>query len=414
MPTVLLVEDTKLFANLLRKRIDVELNFDVQLATSYAEAAALLQQGLHFDVALLDLTLEDSQRGEIVDLVAPKIPSIVFTGNLSDDTRDMIWARGIADYVLKENSQSVNYIISMIKRLHNNKNIKAMVVDDSATQRKIVSRLMATHQYQVFEAVNGAVALKVLADHPDIRIVITDYNMPEMDGFELTKAIRKSFDKETVAIIGVSAEGNNLLSARFIKNGANDFITKPFISEEFYCRLNHNVEMLEYIEYIRDISNKDHLTQLFNRRYFFSEAIKLFNKAKVARKSLAVAMLDIDFFKSVNDNYGHYAGDVVLKALAGLLRERFKAPNILARFGGEEFCVIMPDLPPETLQPMFEAIRREVSEIKVRVMDHHITFTISIGVSSRPADNLDALINAADKLLYEAKQTGRNKVIVET
>jgi diguanylate cyclase (GGDEF)-like protein len=413
MPTILIVEDSKLFANLLKKRIETELEFNVETATSYAEASALLEQGGSYDVALLDLTLEDSQRGEIVDLVAPRAPSIVFTGDISDATRDMIWARGIADYVLKENTQSVNYIINAVRRLIRNRDIKAMVVDDSSTQRKVVERLLSVHRYQVFAAENGVKALEELERNPDIKIIFTDFNMPEMDGFELTKVVRRKYDKETLAIIGLSAEGGNIMSARFIKNGANDFLTKPFISEEFYCRLNHNIEMLEHIEHIKDISNKDYLTQLYNRRYFFSEAAKIFSRAKLSKKPLAAAMLDIDKFKSVNDVYGHYAGDVVLKVMAGLLRERFKAPCLLARFGGEEFCALMPEIPDESLEVFFEDLRREVSELKVRAMDNIISFTTSIGVSRRPADSLDGLLNAADKLLYEAKNSGRNKVLID-
>jgi PleD family two-component response regulator len=121
----------------------------------------------------------------------------------------------------------------------------------------------------VLEAENGEEALNIIDEHKDIRLVITDFNMPKMDGFELTKKLRQLYTKQDMAIIGMSTYGNNLLSARFLKIGGSDFLNKPFLEEEFFCRINQNMDLLEYIKNLRFVATRDFLTGLYNRRHFF-------------------------------------------------------------------------------------------------------------------------------------------------
>ena len=133
----------------------------------------------------------------------------------------------------------------------------------------------------------------MLKRHPDIKMVISDYFMPGMDGVELTRRIRHRHRKDQLAVIGISAYGNTILSARFIKNGANDFLNKPFSSEEFYCRVTQNLEMLEYIQKLRETSIRDPLTGLFNRRRFFEAAKEL--HARLARGEESMKDKNIKF-----------------------------------------------------------------------------------------------------------------------
>ncbi len=414
MPAVLIVDDSRMFANMLTRRIERELNYGVVNAESMAEAATILQDhASELSSAVLDLTLPDSFAGEIVDLVAPQLPSIVLTGNLSDAMRDHIWSRRIADYVLKEGNQSIDYVLAQVRRLHLNADIKTLIVDDSRLLTLQVSELLTVHRYQVFHATDGVEALEVLDQHPDIRLVITDYNMPRMDGFELVRSIRKRFSKDDMAIIGMSAAGNNIMSAKFIKNGANDFLTKPFGSEEFYCRINHNMDMIEHINLIKDMSNKDYMTKLYNRRYFFDEGMQFFQRLLRKGEDVALAMLDIDRFKDINDTYGHEAGDMAIKYIAAELRGFFPAPHLISRFGGEEFCILLAGTPAEELPALFENLRARIEANVLRYADEQIRFTLSGGVTARRQEPLEAMIRRADQLLYMAKTEGRNQMQVE-
>ncbi len=242
--------------------------------------------------------------------------------------------------------------------------------------------------------------------------MITDYTMPGMDGFELTKRIRKNYSKEGMAVIGISAYGNPLVSAKFIKHGANDFLNKPVIAEEFYSRVNQNLEMLELVERIRDSANRDYLTKLFNRRYFFDLGRSLHANAKRHHAPLSVAMVDIDFFKKINDTHGHDAGDKALVHMAEILTSRFRDSDIVARFGGEEFCILAPEMKSDKILEVFEGLRKAIEASPALCDGISIPFTVSIGLCARMEDSLEKMINQADSMLYKAKHSGRNKVMM--
>jgi diguanylate cyclase (GGDEF)-like protein len=231
-----------------------------------------------------------------------------------------------------------------------------------------------------------------------------------MDGIQLTKKIRRRYNKDQVAIIGISAQEKKILSAHFIKNGANDFIHKPFLSEEFYCRVTQNIELLERIEKIKELSNKDYMTGLYNRRYFFESGRKLFKKAEKQNYSIVIAMVDIDFFKQINDTYGHDAGDEVIKNVSGILKKRFRESDIVSRFGGEEFCILAMNMEPKHSFMLFEELRKMIEISEIRVGDKTIQTTVSIGVCATPLSSLDEMIKQADLMLYKAKKAGRNRV----
>ena len=211
---------------------------------------------------------------------------------------------------------------------------------------------------------------------------------------------------QDLVIIGLSAEGDTSLSAKFIKAGANDFLKKPFYHEEFHCRVVHNLESQEMLETIRELANVDPLTKLKNRRYLFDDGEKMFRKAM---PDASLAMLDLDHFKQINDTYGHVVGDVLLQAVGQEIMKHF--PELLAcRFGGEEFCIAANE-PIAALMPKLEAFMevirsQEFTEAKINV-------TCSIGVCGGEFDSLDAAIKVADDNLYEAKRLGRDQIVTD-
>ena len=410
MPRVLLVEDSRFFAATVRERIEDRLHFDVVHAGDMAQTRKVLEQGGEFLAALLDLHLPDAPSGEVVDLVLEYgIPSIILTADYTDDARDTFWSKRIVDYVVKEGAHNLDYVVSLLDRIHKNADVAVLVVEDSSLARAAICDLLRVHRFQVLEARDGQEAFRILKQHKGVRMLITDYNMPRMDGFKLTKLARGEFGPDELIIIGVSAMGNNVLSAQFIKNGANDFLTKPFISEEFYCRVNQNLDMLEYIQTIKNYSNRDFLTGLHNRRYLFDTGEKLFAGRCRGDMALAVAMLDIDHFKSVNDTFGHEAGDKVLVAVSEYLSRRFRGTDIVCRFGGEEFCIMAVNMQPEEVGSVFESIRADIGAMRVPFQGRHVSVTMSIGVCTGNEPTLEDTIREADRLLYEAKSGGRDQ-----
>ncbi len=157
----------------------------------------------------------------------------------------------------------------------------------------------------------------------------------------------------------------------------------------------------------------DFLTGLDNRRQLLHLSAPLVANANRNSIPMAVAMLDIDHFKNVNDTWGHDAGDMVLKVVAGLLKERFRATDIVARFGGEEFCVVAVNLDRESASELFERFRESLSIHPIDVEGERLSITISIGVTTTLTDNIDSMISASDVLLYQAKREGRNRVVVD-
>lgn len=413
MPKLLIVEDSKVMATLLRSRIHATIGLELELVPNYAELVERVSRPDHdFSAALLDLGLPDASPEQIIDLVTGKgIPSIIFSAEFSPQIQEMAWSKHVVDYVTKEGPQSIDYVIALLTRLEKNKDLGVLVVDDSLTMRRMMRKLLHVHQFQVFEASQGAEALNILEQNPGIVLVITDYNMPVMDGFDLTKAIRKLYGKRDVSIIGMSSQQDKKLSTRFIKNGANDFLTTPFSADEFYCRVRHNVEMMEHVHELRDASFQDFLTGLRNRRFLFEAGRGLLAAAHRHRSEMALAMLDIDFFKKVNDQFGHDAGDAVLHHIGRMLRTRFRQSDIVTRLGGEEFCILTPGMDSQKTFEVFDELRAQIAASSIQFEDTSIAISVSIGVTTQLADTLDGMLHEADARLYEAKRGGRNRVV---
>lgn len=418
MDKILLVEDTRLFSDLVTRRIEDVVGVPVVSAPDLGTARRIVDE-MRDDLvlAVLDLTLPDARDIEVAEFAhSQNIPSIVFTGSFDEKTRSKILALDVIDYVTKDAPGSVDYLASIVRRIYRNRKLTALVVDDSRTARKLISKHLRQYQLNIVEAESGDQALEILDqnDTPDgnnVSLVITDFHMPGMDGGELIRAIRKRWPKEKLAIIGLSSTDDSKLSARFIKMGANDFLTKPFLPEEFFCRISHNLDMIDQLQALRHAATRDYLTGMYNRRFFFDVASPIFENAKRRNADLMVAMVDIDHFKSVNDTYGHDIGDDVLKAVSRTLTDFTRDTDVIARFGGEEFCLIAPEMAPAAMSGYLEKFRAGIS--KLSFVDGALSVTASIGATNVLMENLDNMIGHADQMLYQAKETGRDKVVIE-
>lgn len=409
---ILIVEDNKALAKLIAKKMEDKVEMDIDIAHSLAEAQAFLTNPKEYFIALLDLNLPDAPNGEVVDYVISKgLPSIVLTGSMDEATRESFIHKDIVDYVYKGNMDDINYIFRIINRLSKNRQYKVMVVEDSAPFRSALKKILTSLQFQVFTAAHGEEAMNYFTDNPDIKLALCDYRMPVKDGLEVLKEIRAIGDKNQIGVLMMTSPSENVNGAIFLKNGANDFIAKPFVKEELICRVNNTIEAMENINQIADFANKDFLTGVYNRRYFYENMNEYVAYAEEHMEPYVVAMLDIDHFKKINDTHGHNSGDKVLKTLAKKLIDETKGDDLIARFGGEEFCIILKDISNEDAVKFFVNLRANIANCKVQLKKEQISFTVSIGVAfSRSDYRLYELLELADEALYRAKENGRNRV----
>ena len=417
----LLVEDDLVFGKNIVKALESELKDPVTWTTTLADTLPCLDGRQHYSAAVLDFVLPDAMNGEIIDVVTQKgIPSIVFTSVLNAELRKFVWSKKIVDYILKNDQSSLNYLLSSLKKLKTNENHIILIVDDSLFFRRAISDLLYMHRYKLVTATNGEEALETLKRYPDIKLVLTDFNMPGMDGCLLCKTIRETYSKEQLAIIGISSERDETMAAQFIKSGANDFIIKQsFIREEFYCRVAQCIENICLIRQTKLDVITDYLTGLYNRRFFFDEGEKMFSSSRNADRPLCCAMIDIDYFKKINDTYGHDVGDIVLQKLAEIFKRFANQKELVARLGGEEFCVVIRGKDGKSknafrsqIEKRFNSLRTFIQNKKIAYGDANQTLavTISVGISFNTDKNFPYMLKLADDRLYCSKRNGRNLV----
>jgi diguanylate cyclase (GGDEF)-like protein len=394
------------------KQIAQSLKFEVVVASTLAEVENVLSTDTNFFAATIDYALPDALDGEAIACVLSHgIPGVVMTGKMDDDTRQKILSQAVIDYIPKENSQAFLYLKRILSwQLTNNQNT-ILVVDDSSSARNHVVELLKRRNFTIVTANNGVQALEKLSQHKNIKMVITDLEMPAMDGIELTNEIRRVYTREQLAVIGISGASNGIHSARFIKNGADDFLRKPFCPEEFYCRITQNIESLNNIAKIQHAANTDYLTDLANRRSFFRSAESRINEYISKKVPYCLAMIDIDFFKKINDVYGHDAGDQVLKVISLYMRKHFGS-GLTARLGGEEFAVLIHGVDSDNLYNRLDDFRREIAVSNIPVGNASISVTLSLGVVFDSQETLSKQIGEADNALYSAKENGRNQVVI--
>ncbi len=412
---ILIVEDNKTLAKLIAKKLTAALAMEVEIAYSLQEAKLFLNHRNYF-VTLLDINLPDAPNGEVVEYaLAKKNHIIVLSANIDKEFRNKMLNKSIIDYVNKGGINDIEYIVHTIQRLQKNRLHKVLVVDDSMVFRKQMQTMLENLFFEVITVAHGEEALGMLSVKQDISLVITDYNMPVMDGLELTLKIRENYSKNELCILALSGNEDSEVSALFLKHGANDYIKKPFSKEEFSCRINNSIEALENIQKITHYANRDYLTGLYNRRYFYQYIPEYLDSMKEKSQQCAVAMIDIDHFKKVNDTYGHDAGDKVIVALADILRSNTSPNDIVSRFGGEEFCIVLKNINKYSAEEILERIRQSVEKHTIEVDEQtHLNITISIGgVIHDYQESIDESINAADMLLYKAKNNGRNQLIFQ-
>ena len=299
--------------------------------------------------------------------------------------------------------------------------MKVLLADDDSITRAILVRQLQKWGYEVILETDGARALDTLARQRDIRLCILDWMMPGLSGLEICRSLRQSGDEPYVyAILLTKTEMADIVAG--LEAGADDYLTKPCNPFELEVRLRSGrriVELQESLiaarEQLRVEATHDALTTLLNRKAALDALTRELRRAERHKDCVSVIMLDIDHFKSINDTYGHAAGDEVLRAVARRTRGALRTYDICGRLGGEEFVVVVSCADGKGGVGAAERARRVLEGTRVEVGKNKLSITASLGVAcstSGVSMNADDLIRAADSALYRAKRAGRNRVIV--
>lgn len=310
--------------------------------------------------------------------------------------------------------------------------MKVLVAEDTRSIRMIVCATVTHAGHEVVEAVNGVEAVEYFKEAGDVDLIVMDAEMPEMDGFEATRTIRKYADDDWVPIVFLSAHDEDDYVQQALDTGADVYLKKPINSVQLLgqirameriaamkARLSEINQELHNVNCVLESMAKiDGLTQVSNRRSFDERIDVELARCRRNRSSLSLILCDIDCFKQYNDTYGHLAGDNCLKKVAKAIDKTFgRATDLVARYGGEEFVVLLPDTKVNDALRMANTMLQAVVDLSIphRTSKAIDTVSISIGVASANGYELlskSELIERADGALYEAKENGRNQAVL--
>lgn len=424
--SVLVIDHSILLQQQIKKSINDTLEINCDTATTEKEALELLQKN-SYDLIIAELHLSDSSGNLIGNLVREKNRIIVITDSKNEEDREKLISIQIVDYFYKTDEKSIiNYLINSITRLQKNANATVAICDDSRTARLLIRQEVVSQNLGYIELEDGQQAHECIMNQDlKINLLITDVVMPNMNGIDLIRHIRHKYNASELPVLALSGSNKHSLVAQLLKTGANDYVDKPIKNEEFLTRINilldhsrlykHNKEL---IENLRTVATTDFLTKLYNRNYFYSTIKVIQAQAKRHNHPYGVIMVDIDFFKKVNDSYGHDVGDIALKSVAATIKRCSRESDIACRWGGEEFLILVPDTNIEELVNFSQRIRKIIKSTPVINGDSDLAFnlTASFGVAlskKENCENVEEIIAEADQKLYKAKESGRNCVVFE-
>ncbi|HUP47066.1 MAG TPA: diguanylate cyclase [Thermoanaerobaculia bacterium] len=293
------------------------------------------------------------------------------------------------------------------------------VVDDDSAIRRLVRLYLTRAGYGVVEYTTGQEAREHLPEDA-WDLAILDRRLPDMDGVVLCQELKANPTLRSRYVIMLTGEDEQQDKIEGLELGADDYITKPFQSPELLARIRAGKrivdlqkELMEKNRRLELLSITDGLTKLHNHRHFQDELARAFEETERYHRPLSLAMIDIDYFKNVNDTYGHAVGDEILIRVASLYRESVRSTDLVARYGGEEFAVMMPETALDDALAFAEKIRSTIEATPMPTQAGTLHVTVSLGVASVPRTAIRTpkeLIVAADEALYRAKRNGRNQV----
>ena len=297
--------------------------------------------------------------------------------------------------------------------------MKVLIADDSATSRALLRSVLTGWGYEVVTAKDGGEAWAVLSQPDAPALVILDWVMPVLTGPEVCHKVRETLREPYTYILLLTSKGSKTETVEGLNAGADDYIVKPFDEHELQVRLRAGkriidlqMDLLKAREELREKAEKDLLTMLPNRSAITSALDREIARCHRDRRTVGVILLDIDHFKRINDTYGHFAGDAVLRETAGRLRSNTRPYDQVGRYGGEEFLVVLPNCDLEQASQQAERMRAKLHESPMIVDGVELSVSASFGVtvSDGSERHSDLFVRVADEALYKSKAHGRNCV----
>lgn len=300
-----------------------------------------------------------------------------------------------------------------------------LVADDEAENRRLLQFKLELEGYRVETVSSGPEAVELVCkEKPDL--ILMDIVMPGGDGLEACRVLREDGETAQIPVIFLTGQSDFETKLTGLSLGVRDYLTKPVDLRELvvrvrnalnlkreFDRLRRQAETLQHQnQQLQTVAVLDDLTGLLNRRGLIQRSMQELAHARRHDRPLTIGLLDIDYFKQINDAYGHPAGDQVLRELARRLSAEMRSSDVLGRWGGEEFMVLLPDTPAELAQSVCERLRLHIESAPVSLPDRLLHITVSLGYAVFPTSGttFDALLHAADTALYEAKRGGRNRI----
>jgi len=449
---ILVVDDVPANVKLLEARLSAEY-FDVLTASNGAQALDICARA-ECDLILLDVMMPDINGFEVCRQLKSNpathfIPVVMVTAldSPSDRVRgleagaDDFLTKPVSDVVLIARVRSLTRLKMMTDELRMRaltsleigvqaperkaveelgKGGRILLVDDRPSSYERLAPVLSTEHVLDVEA-NPSEALFRAADG-DYDLLIVSLGLENFDGLRLCSQARSLERTRHVPILAIADADNNPRLLRGLEIGVNDYLLRPVDKNELLARARTQIRKRRYTDHLRDnVQNSiemaitDALTGLHNRRYMESHLATLAEQASARGKSLALMMLDIDFFKTINDTYGHDAGDDVLREFAVRIRKSIRGIDLACRYGGEEFVIVMPETDMHVAGMVAERLRRSIAgqPFSIQRGSREIDVTISVGLSTLTSkgDTVTDLLKRADVALYRAKHDGRNRVV---
>lgn len=303
-------------------------------------------------------------------------------------------------------------------------NAKILLVEDDKVQARVTKDSLESTGHEVILAEDGKSAIKI-AKTDNVDLILLDLVLPDINGNEVCRWLKLNQDTRGIPIIMLTVKSSTMEKVEGLKAGADDYLPKPYNEIELNARIyaclrtkalrdelrDKNRELEEVLSRVEVLAVTDPLTELFNRRHFETIIEKEYNRTARYKSPTSCLMIDVDNFKSVNDEYGHRTGDIVLKELAEIIKNCLRRVDTIARWGGEEFVALLPGTDKISAQQAASRILRAISSHSFSGITRRIT--VSIGISSVPDSSIDGaekFIDVADLALYKAKSKGRNRI----
>lgn len=290
---------------------------------------------------------------------------------------------------------------------------KIVIADDSSVSRVLLKHTLENWGFDVTVTQDGNEALEALKAEGSARLAILDWVMPGLDGVEVCRRLRELSHFPYTYVVMLTSMTNKEDLAVAIQAGADDFMSKPFHNQELRARLRSGQRILKLQSALQFQATHDALTGVLNRRAVLDRLEREMARTARQRSSLAVGLIDVDHFKKVNDTYGHLAGDRILKSVVKRISSLLRPYDVIGRYGGEEFLLVLPNCSESQASDIAERLRHGVMVSPVACAPASIPVTISIGITVTTmsgSQEPEQLIHLADEAVYQAKQAGRNRV----